>query len=72
MLNWQVPVYKRLCLVAVRLLGVIDVTFEVPTLKDAPVDLVKVVERGEELCSLEVRMAIREHGCHASIREPTK
>jgi len=51
-------VHERLGLVAIRLFGIIDVAFEVSTLQDAPVDLVEVVERGEELRSLEVCVAI--------------
>ena len=47
MLDWQVPMDKGLGLIAIGLLGVIDVSLEVLPLKDSPVNLVQIVKRSE-------------------------
>ncbi len=71
-LDWQVPVYEGLRLVAVRLLGIVNVPPEVPPLQDAPVDLVQILQRREELRSLQVRVPIGEHSRHATLGQAPK
>lgn len=66
-LDWQVPVYKGLGLVAVRLLGIVNVPLEIPPLQDAPVDLVQLFEGREELRGLQIGMPIREDSRHLQL-----
>lgn len=69
MFDWH-AVYKGLGLVAVGLLGVIDVTLEVSSLKDSPVDLVDVVEESEELQSAGKRADLRTRLPRRGLRAP--
>ena len=50
MIDWQVPVYEGLGLVAVRLLGIVNILLEISYFKDVPVNLVQIFQRSVELC----------------------
>ena len=57
----QVTMNECLSLIAVRLFGIVRITFEVPALQKRPVDFIQIIHGREKPRRSQIRMPVREH-----------